>query len=202
MRKTYAPRAAVSAALGLLFTTFTVPALAAVVFGTITFDDHELATELAPGPYLETAAGVTVSVTFVPPADHIHLGDWDLDGSPDLYNHAGITQRLTFSQPVNILGFDVVDEDGGLGAGNNSFVSSAGGTFSVVAGTPDFFFDVTANGSGVWAGITSFDWTQASGGDLTIDNLQFSAVPLPAAFWLGISGLVALSRFARAKVPS
>ena len=195
MRTTHPPRAAVLAALGLSFSILMLPAQATIVFGTINFDDHELATELAPSPYVETAAGVTVSVTS---PTHIHLGDWSGDGSPDLYNDNDITQTLTFSQPVTILGFDVVDESGaGFGAGN-SFVSSAGGTFSVGAGAIPFFFDVTTNGIGVWEDITSFDWTQPDG-DLTIDNLQFSSVPVPAAFWLGISGLVALSRFARAR---
>ena len=123
---------------------------------------------------------------------HLHLGDWSGDGSPDLYNHANIIQTLTFSQPVNILGFTVVAQNGGFGT-NNSFVSDAGGTFNINALG---FFDVAANGGGIWEGITSFSWTQP-GGDLTIDNLQFSAVPVPAAFWFGISGLAVVFRHTR-----
>ncbi len=185
-------RSAILAGTGLLFSILIAPANAAIVFGTITFDDHPLATELATDPYVETVAGVTVTVT-APPADHIHIGDWDGDGSPDLYNHADITQTLTFSQPVNILGFDVVDESGGLGT-NNDFLSDAGGTFNV--DVVDDFFDVSIKGLGIWEGITSFSWTQPSG-NLTIDNLQFSTVPIPAAFWFGVSGIAALVRFTR-----
>lgn len=179
------PRAAVLAATGFLFGIFIVPSQAAIIFGTVTFDDHELATELATDPYQETAAGIDVSVTSV---IHIHIGDWSGDGSPDLYNHANITQTLIFSRPINILGFDVVDEHGGLGV-NNSFVSSAGGTFNVGALG---FFDVVADGAGIWEEITSFTWTQPVG-DLAIDNLQFSAVPLPSALFLLSLPLAGLS---------
>ena len=194
MRIFQASRAAILAGTGLLFSIFIVPAHAAIVFGTITFDDHALTTELATDPYVETVVGVTVTVSS---PTHIHLGDWDGDGSPDLYNHANITQTLTFSRPVNILGFTVVDESGGFGT-NNAFVNDAGGTFNVSALDLDAldFFDVAANGAGIWEGITSFSWTQPSG-DLTIDNFQFSAVLVPAAIWFGISGIAALSRFAR-----
>jgi hypothetical protein len=154
----------------------------AIVFGTVTFDDHELATELAAGPYLETVGRVDVSVTSV---THIHIGDWNGNGSPDLYNHANITQTLSFSRPINLLGFDVVDEDGGFGLNalldpNNEFFIYAGGEFNVAALG---FFDVPTSGIGIWEGITSFSWTQA-GGEITIDNLQFSAVPLPSALLL------------------
>ena len=91
----------------------------------------------------------------------------------------------------------MVDEDGGLDD-KNVFVSSAGGTFNVdMLG----FFDVPLKGDGIWEEITSFSWTQPEG-ELTIDNLQFSAVPVPAAFWLGLSGVAALSRFTRRRTPS
>jgi hypothetical protein len=189
MRLFQAPRAAVLVTSGFLFSTLLTPVHAAIVLGIITFDDHPAATELAPGPYEEAVAGVDVRVTS--PA-HIHIGDWSGDGSPDLYNHANITQTLTFSQPVDILGFDVVDETSGLG-NNNVFISSAGGSFNISALG---FFDVTTSGDGIWEGITSFSWTQP-GGDLTIDNLRFSTVPVPAAFWFGLSGIGTLSRIAR-----
>ncbi|MFT4584156.1 MAG: hypothetical protein ACI915_000396 [Gammaproteobacteria bacterium] len=85
--------------------------------------------ELATDPYQETVAGVVVSVTS---AGHIHLGDWNENGSSDLYNHADITQTPTFGRPIILFGFEVVNEAGDLGA-NNVLVSSAGGTFNVGA---------------------------------------------------------------------
>lgn len=185
-----APRAAVLAALGLSFSIFMVSAQAAM-FATFTFHRDDPATVLSEDPHIETVNDVTLTVSS---DDHVHLGDWSGDGDPNLYNHGNIIQTLAFSQPVTILDFDVVAGNS-TGFTGNSFVSSAGGTFTVGADTIPFLFDVTTNGNGVWAEITSFDWTQDSGGDLTIDNLRISFVPVPVAFWLGLSGLVALSRF-------
>lgn len=182
------PRAIVVALMGLLLSIFAVSAQAMIAFGTITFDDGTLG--LPNPPYVETAAGVQMTLTS---SSHLHFDDRGGDSTTDLWNHLGITQTFTFSQPVSILSFDVVEANsGGLGAGN-SFASDAGGSFSVSAVG---MFDVAANGVGVWQDITSFSWTQPTG-ELSIDNLDFSTVPIPAAFWLTLSGLAGLSRFAR-----
>lgn len=191
MRKNFTPRSVALTAIPLLFGIYVVPASAAISLGTITFDAAGTEHQQPLGPFFETTSGVLMTLTT---DNHLHLGDRSGDGNPDLYNHNNITQTLTFSRPVSILGFDVVADAGGFGAQNNEFKSSAGGEFSIEAlGN----FDVTIDGAGVWENITWFSWQQF-GGEFTIDNVKFSAVPIPAAFWLALTGFVALLKVRKA----
>lgn len=185
------------ASIAVILVNMAAPAEAAIRFGTITFDAAGTAHQQPPGPFFETSAEVDMTLTT---DNHLHLGDRSGDGNPDLYNHNGITQTLTFSQPVSILSIDVVDDAGGFGAINNEFKSSIDGTFSTTDGIFSIdalgVFDVAANGSGVWEDIIAFSWLQI-GGEFSIDNVQFSAVPIPAALWLSASALMALVGWGR-----
>ena len=184
IKKTYTPRYVTLALTVLFFGICLAPTQAAVSFGTVTFDAAGTAHQQPPGPFVETISGISMTLTT---DNHLHRSG---DGNPDLYKHNNITQTLTFSQPVSILNFDVVADADGFGTDNNEFISSAGGEFSIDAlGN----FDVASNGVGVWEDITWFSWKQL-GGEFTIDNVQFSAVPVAAAFWFTLSALVTLSR--------
>jgi hypothetical protein len=114
-----------------------------------------------------TEAGITV----VPadPEDHVHLGDNDGNGSPDLMLHA-----LCCSSPYQFTfvggRFTPVRLDFVLVGGTHTFTSSSGAIVTPTASGPVTF---PADG---WQGITSFTWHD-DGVSLNdqgiIDNLEF-----------------------------
>jgi hypothetical protein len=129
---------------------------------TVTFD----AGVGRPAAYTE--AGITV-VPADNPEDHVHLGDNDGNGSPDLMLHAlccSTPYQFTFSGGR----FTPVRLDFVLQGGTHTFTSSSG-----AAVTP------TASGTVVfppdgWQGITSFTWRDdgvSIDEEGVVDNLQF-----------------------------
>jgi hypothetical protein len=129
---------------------------------TITFD----AGAGRPPSYSE--AGITV-VPADNPEDHVHLGDNDGDGSPDLMLHplcCSSPYQFTFSGGR----FTPVKLHFTLKGGTHTFTSSSGATV-----TPTASGTVTFPPDG-WRGITLFTWRD-DGVSLdeqgVIDNLQF-----------------------------
>lgn len=125
----------------------------------------------AGAPFSYTESGLTVKSG----QDHLHMGDQNGDGSPDLLNHSSCCSTpyvftYTGSQPFSVLSFDVV---GGSAIGSGTLTSSNGGVF-VANGVGR----VTL-GNAAWTNITSFSWDQASG-DMIIDNLVISTAPSAA----------------------
>jgi hypothetical protein len=112
--------------------------------------------------------------------------------------------ELVFTAPVTSLGFDYASADGQLGvslydSGGNlvsSDVFSSTGTFVNQAG-----FSIKS-GSVSLSGLIAIDRvliTPTANNALIFDNLQFTAVPVPAAVWLLGSGLLGLAGVARGK---
>lgn len=136
---------------------------------TITFD----AGAGTPLCYME--AGMTVCSGQAPGQDHVHLGDNDGNGSPDLANHSGCCSTpYSFDlggSPFTLVGFDFVRF-----AGTHTFTSSSGAVLNVTTSGP-----VTFSLTG-WAGITGFTWDLVGGGccaDGVMDNLVFSQPDSP-----------------------
>jgi hypothetical protein len=129
---------------------------------TVTFD----AGVGRPASYTE--AGITV-VPADNPEDHVHLGDNDDDGSPDLMLHAlccSTPYQFTFSGGR----FTPARLDFVFRGGTHTFTSSLGASL-----TPTASGTVTFAPEG-WQGITSFTWRD-DGLFITdqgiVDNLQF-----------------------------
>ena len=130
---------------------------------TVTFDAF-----VYPRPASYTEAGITV-VPADNPEDHVHLGDNDDDGSPDLMLHA-----LCCSSPYQFTysggRFTPARVDFVLVGGTHTFTSSSGATI-----TPTASGTITFPADG-WQGITAFTWrddgTFFTDQGIT-DNLQF-----------------------------
>ncbi|MBI4603065.1 MAG: thrombospondin type 3 repeat-containing protein [Planctomycetes bacterium] len=106
-----------------------------------------------PRSYAE--AGLTATAP-----DHLHLGDNDGDGSPDLLAHSGPSAPVIFSAAGGQ--FTVVSLDLRSASGTQVFTSSSGAAVSTsIPGTLTF----PAAG---WTNITSFRWDTSFG---VIDNL-------------------------------
>jgi len=143
---------------GILTSDFTIVEFVPV---TITFD----AGRGFPFSYTEN------ELTVASGQDHLHMGDQNRDGSPDLLNHSSCCSTpyiFTFSggAPFSVLSFDVV---GGSAITSSTLTSSNGGVV-----TPTSTGTVTLSGA-AWTNITSFSWDQPDG-DMIIDNLVISAV--------------------------
>ena len=132
---------------------------------TVTFDAG------AGAPLCYTEAGMTVCSQVS--GGHLHLGDNDGNGSPDLANHGGgcCSSPYAFdlgSAPFTLVGFEFVYADG-----THTFTSSSGATLVVTSSGP-----VTFPAAG-WSGITSFTWDVTGGGagvrDGIVDNLVFTS---------------------------
>jgi hypothetical protein len=128
---------------------------------TITFD----AGFGSPPSYTESG------MTIVSRQDHLHMGDQNSDGSPDLLNHSGCCStpyQFTFEggAPFSVVTVDVVSV-----SGTGSFTSSSG-VVVPITGPGTITFDPAG-----WSNITSFSWDQPSG-DAIIDNLFILATPI------------------------
>lgn len=136
----------------------------------------------SPRSYTESGLSITSG------QDHLHMGDQNGDGSPDLLNHSGCCSTpytFTFGgQPFSVLSMDVV---GGSGIGSETFTSSTG---AISKPTTKGTFTFDANG---WTNITSFTWDQPSG-DFIIDNLVLAVVPGSGGSISSASIVAALSR--------
>jgi hypothetical protein len=119
-------------------------------------------------PEAYTEAGITV-VPATSPEDHVHLGDNDGNGSPDLLLHAlccSTPYQFTFSGGRFTPGrLDFV-----LAGGVHTFTSASGATI-----TPAASGTVTFPPEG-WRGITQFTWRNdgvSLGDHGIVDNLRF-----------------------------
>ena len=136
----------------------------------------------SPRSYTESGLSITSG------QDHLHMGDQNGDGSPDLLNHSSCCSTpytFTFGgQPFSVLSMDVV---GGSGIGSGTFTSSTG---AISKPTTKGTFTFDANG---WTNITSFTWDQPIG-DFIIDNLVLAVVPGSGGSISSASIVAALSR--------
>ena len=129
---------------------------------TVTFDAG------SGRPEAYTEAGITV-VPGANPEDHVHLGDNDGNGSPDLMLHP-----LCCSSPYQFTfgggRFTPATLDFVLRGGTHTFTSSSGASLTPTASGP-----VTFPSDG-WRGITAFTWRDDGVGideQGVIDNLRF-----------------------------
>jgi hypothetical protein len=152
----------ISSAMVLTLVVFLASVVQKAAAVTVTFD----AGVGRPASYTE--AGITV-VPADNPEDHVHLGDNDDNGSPDLMLHplcCSTPYQFTFSGGT----FSLARLDFVLVGGTHTFTSSSGASIAPTAsGTVAF----PADG---WQGITSFTWRN-DGVSIdeqgVIDNLQF-----------------------------
>ena len=140
---------------GLLRSGFRVVPLVPL---TVTFD----AGRGTPREYNESGVNVRAG------QDHLHMGDNNADGSPDLYNHSGCCSTpydfTVGGTPFTVVSMRVVQGSGGI------FTSSSGAVVTVTQ-LGLFTFDPAG-----WSNITSFRWDQFTPG-MVIDDLALLVRP-------------------------
>jgi hypothetical protein len=125
-------------------------------------------------------------------------GNWDLDGTNGSHflgfnGNPSYTQMITWDEDVFDLSLDVSRSNG----------SQSGDTFTVTGLLDGLVVDsqmITLAAINTWSSITlvgTFDEVQWGGAGTGfhpygVDNIQFSAVPIPAAAWLFGSALAGL----------
>ncbi len=123
-----------------------------------------------PASYTEN--GLTVSSEFIGGGGHLHLGDNDGDGSPDLNNHGdgccSSPYEFTFAGGLfDMISFDVIEP-----VTATRFTADTGATLVVPAAGAPYPFAFPAG----WTGLSSVFWDAEDpvfDGYMTIDNLVF-----------------------------
>ncbi len=113
------------------------------------------------------------------------------------FNWNFLSNALPNNEPKNDFAFLVLDGAITTLANTNTFKSPTGSSYVLdyQTGYNKLLLNLSAGNHTLSFGI--IDGGAFDGSALTISNVQINAVPLPAAFWLFLSGMVGVLKYAR-----
>lgn len=144
------------------------------------------------------------SITTLYPSGHIHLGDFDVDGSLDMMNHGGGCCSSPYSLTYTGGLFDLLQLDIVGFSAPTTLNANTGPSLVLPASFGTFFFP------GGWTGLSSVTWdaeTPERNAEMAIDNLEFrpsvdgAVIPEPGSLTLMGLGLAGLSLRRRKRYP-